>query len=125
MTALVNPALVINNEPVAYKPNSLSYNDGFPEVSVRTKTTGGGNVQTVIGQDIETSRGSVKFTLISEISSVATVKQWMQNLENNAIELSQDGFTRTFTKAIVTNKPDINAGMDGEIEVEFESNPAI
>lgn len=125
MSALVNPNLVVNNEPVAYKPNSMSYNDGFAEVNVRTKTTGGGNVQTIATQDVETKRGMIKFTILSEAESVERIKEWMENLQNNVIEISQDGFTRTFTSAIVINRPDVATGMDGEIEVEFESEPAI
>ena len=67
-----------------------------------------------------------KFTLFSETDTASKVTEWQDNLDANVvIAQDNDGNTYTFNKAIITNDPEIAAGVDGEVEVEFRSSTVV
>jgi len=123
-TALVNPNVTINNAAVLYEPNSISYTEGKGERTVRTHTTGGGQRETVVSEDISTQRSKVKFSILSTVENIKALKGWQELKDSNGITLSSKGFTRTSPRAIIVNDPDVNISVDGMVEVEFESDPA-
>ena len=126
MSALASPSVVVNGDSVSIKPNSFKYTEGRGERIVRPQSSGGGAVTNVISQNIETLRSKCSFTLISTSENVEKIKTWLDNIEANTIQVSDRGnFTRGFQSAIITNDPDINLGADQDIEVEFESKPAV
>lgn len=126
MPGLFAPTIVVNNATVAIKPNSFSYKEGFGERNVRVASTGGGGRSIVTTENVETQMGSCKFTLYTTADNIAAVRSWLANGSANMVEASdRSGWSRTFQQAIITNDPDLNLGVDGEIEVEFMSNPAV
>lgn len=126
MTSLTNPAILINGSPVAYVPNSLEFSDGYGDRSIRTQTTGDGNVEQIITQDVESQIGRVKFTLLSTTDNIKRVTQWEQNIDANAIELSAaPDFTRQYAKMVVMSEPSKTAGQDANFDVEFQGSKAI
>jgi len=125
MGALFAPTVVINNVSVGIKPNSFSYKEGFGERNVRVSSAGGGQTSQIISENIETQIGSCKFTLFSTVENVNLIRKWLANRDANAIEVVEGDFTRTFQKAIITNDPDTSLGVDGEVEIEFMSRPAV
>lgn len=126
MSALVNPQIVINDEPVAYVPNSFDFSDGYGDRTVRTQTTGGGNVEQVFTEDVETQLGRVKFTLISTTENIEKITKWQQNIDANAIELSASGnFSRSFPRMTIMSEPPKPGGQDAQFDVEFQGSKAI
>lgn len=122
---LYAPAVVVNNVPISIKPNSFTYKDGFGERKVRVASTGGGSRQLVTTQDVETQKGYCKFILLTTRENADIVREWLANGSSNTIEAVEGAWSRTFQQAIVMNDPEVGTGIDGEVEVEFESEPAV
>lgn len=118
----------VNDEIVAYEPNTLSYDDGFGEYNVRNAVIGGGQTEQIFSEDLASKFSMVKFSLPSTEDSAKLIRQWKSNKNNNVVELqSSTGgaqFTRIFTQASIQGNPEINLSTDGTVEVEFKSNPA-
>lgn len=126
-----NVTLNINNTPTAYVPNSLSFNEGLGEQSISTQSAGGGIVQTVYSNNVETNKSMVKFSIFAAgdatANNIDTIKTWKLNGSANAITISDtaSGFTRTFQNMALVNSYDINLQDQGKIEVEFQGDPAV
>jgi hypothetical protein len=124
--AVFNAQLTINNITTAYVPNSLTFTEGKPEGMVRAQASGGGYVQNVVSQNIETAISMVKFSLYNTLENMDLLRIWQSNLDANAITLSDinTGFTRSFPQCVVTTDPERNLGSDGTIDVEFKGGQA-
>lgn len=125
MAALSTPTIIINNTPLAIKPNSFSYTEGFGERNVRIASAGGSAKETIITENVETQMSMVKFTLYTTTNNVGLARQLAANLDANTIEASDSGFTRTFSRAIIVNDFEVSAGVDGEFELEFKTVAAV
>ena len=125
---LNNVAILVNNDIIAYEANTLSYADGFGEYQVRNAVIGGGQTEQVFAEDLSTKFGMVKFSLPSTEDSAKLIREWKNNLNNNVVELqSSTGgaqFARIFTQAAILGNPEVNLSTDGNVEVEFNSNPS-
>lgn len=126
MTSLTNPAILINGSPVAYVPNSFEFQDGYGDRNIRTQTTGSGNVEQVVTEDVETQIGRVKFTLLSTVENIESVTTWQQNVDENTIELSADpDFTRQYANMVIVSEPVKPGGQDANFDVEFKGSKAV
>ena len=126
---LSDVTLEVNDDTVAYEPNTLDYDEGKGETRVRAASTGGGGTELIFGQDVAEAISMVKFELPSTISNVELVRDWQENIGGNVILLSSQkagvSFTRTVTQATVTNSPRLELNVDGTISVEMKGNPAV
>lgn len=126
---IADALVTVNNNPVAIIPNSLSFKEGLGEQKVRAASAGGGNVEQIYANDIETNFGMVKFSLPSTIANVEVVRAWKVNRNQNLVQIvatNADGtLSRTFSQASLLNDPEANLTSEGNIEVEFNSNPAV
>ena len=93
--------------------------------TVRVKSGGGGAKKIVVTENAETQTSTVKFTLLTEDSAIKTVRGWLQLRDANRIEIVEQGITRTFTQAIITNNPENAIGESGEIPLEWVSQAAV
>lgn len=129
MIQLTDIAVEVNNETVAIVPNSLEYTEGRGEQKIRPMSTGGGAVEQVFANDLETNMGMVKFSIPGTIENIALALSWKTNKNANVVGLSgsnADGdFTRTFTQAALTGDYNIPIGTEADIEIEFHSNQPI
>lgn len=125
MPTFINPTIMINGEPVAYVPNSFAHRDGYGDRNTRTQTTGNGNVDQLITEDVETQTGYVKFTLISTTENFNKYDTWMANLDANAIELSAPGFNKQYARMTIMTENDKTGGQDASFDVEFSGSRAI
>jgi hypothetical protein len=127
---LYNPTININDDDVKFKPNSVDFTEGQPVSKVRARSGGGGAVDTVYSEDIETAYSIVKFTLYTTRDLVEISRIWKSNKNRNTITLTDsDDFgdellSRTFKHAAMVTDPPKKASADGEFEVEFHSDPA-
>lgn len=130
-TIISNGTLTVNNSPVAYKPNSLVFTEGAGEQSIMTQSSGGGAVQTVYSNNVETNKSMVKFSILSTAANVDLVKTWKKNFNRNAITVSGSDpvtgaqFTRTFQTMALINNYEVNLVDQGDIALEFEGAPAV
>jgi hypothetical protein len=126
MTAIItNPALVINNVPITYIPNSVKYKEGIGDVTVKTQTAGGRSIDNITSYDISTARSMVSFDMASTVVNVEQARKWKIRSttgEFNAIRLTDSqGFSRSFRQATMTSEPEIPLGNDGVFSVSFEA----
>lgn len=117
--------LRVNNKVIPYEAETLKFVLGKGEFLVRSVIVGGTERATVFSKDLTTRTGQVKFSIPSTAFSIAEVKDWKNNENNNVIEASGNGvdFTAISTEATMLNDPEINIASEGVIEIEFMGNP--
>lgn len=126
-TQLNDITILVNDNAVAYTADSLSWKDGLGDSSVRNAVVGGGQTEQVFSKDLATKFGMVKFSMPTTEENEANKRAWKLNDNNNVVELigpSSGSFTKIFTLAAILEDPESNAATDGNIEVEFNTNPA-
>ena len=126
MPALSSPTIVVNGDVIAIKPNTFKYTEGRGERLVRPQSTGGGAVTQVITDNVETKRSKCSFTVLTTSEIVEKIRTWQDNGAANSVQVSDRGdFSRNFENAIIINDIDLNLGADQDVEVAFESKPAV
>lgn len=126
-TQLNDITVLVNNNQIAYTADSLSWKDGLGEFAIRNAVAGAGQTEQIFSQDLSTKFGMVKFSMPSTPENEANKRAWKVNLNNNVVELigpPGSGFTKIFTMAAIIADPETNAATDGNIDIEFQSNPA-
>lgn len=128
--ALADPSVVVNNEPVAVVPNSVKFTEGAGEQTMRAASTGGGGVQQVFSNNIETNFSKVMFSVFNDIETIEDLRGWKKNSNQNVVVITgktPDGKTlrRTFNQAAMLNDYEVALGSDTTIDVEFSSNAAV
>lgn len=106
--ALSNPTVLINNISVAVVPNSVSYTEGKGEQMVRVQSAGGGSVQSVLSNNVETNLSTVKMSLFPTAENIALILTWKNNANANAISITGSGLTRSFTNAALTSDYEVS-----------------
>lgn len=129
-TGLSVPTIVLNNVARRIKPNSLMYDLGEGEVTVRSLSGGGNEIVTVHTPNAETKIGRVNFALyvIVDIDSlIADLKERIAANNVGIIQRNQDGssITISFSGLSVTNMVDRNAAHDGDIAIEMAGDPGL
>ena len=122
---LSNPTVEVNNTVIAIKSGSLSVKNGKGNITIRPQSAGGDSIEVVITEDAETKKGMVKFTLLTTKTNVDYKNLWQSEREGVSIRLSEDSFTLSFRNMFIVNDPEVKFGADGEVEFEFEGQPAI
>lgn len=126
-TQLNDIVVLINNQQIAYTPDSLEWSDGFGEYNIRNAVVGGGQTEQIFSQDLATKIGKVKFSMPSTAENEQLKRDWKVNNNNNVVELigaPGTNLAKVFTSAAVGPDPTTSAATDGNIEIEFMSNPA-
>ena len=129
MIQLTNAAVLANNEVVGVDPNSVSFTEGKGEQSMRTVSVGGGKVEQVYAENVETNMSKLKFSMPTTPENVKLALAWKNNKNGNVYVIAgstpEGDVTRTFTQAAVVNDYEVPVGVDASIEIEIMSNPAI
>lgn len=127
---LSDATLIANNEAVGVIPNTLKYTEGKGEQEMRTISLGGGKVETLYANNVETSLSNLSFELAVIPENIDLALAWKVNLNRNVFQIAgttPDGktVTRTFTGAAVTNNYEVEIGSDTNISIEIMGNAAI
>ena len=129
MIQVTDATLLVNNEAVGIVPNTLVFTEGKGEQSVRAMSTGGGGVEQVFANNLETNFSTIKFSLPVTIDNVKLAKGWKVNGNQNVVQIAGftvDGdLTRTFTQAALINDYEVAIGTETDIEIEMNANAAI
>ncbi len=123
--ALSNPTVVVNNLATPIVPNSFTFTEGLGEQTIRTQSSGGGSVEPVFSENVETNKSMVKFSVFNTAENIDLVKTWKQNKNANAISVTGEGLTRSFSGMALISNYEVNLGSDTTIDIEFEGQPAI
>ncbi len=129
---LANPQVVVNNLPLAIKPNSLAFTEGFGEQIVRAASGGGASVIQILADNIEDNFSEVKFSLDPTIDNIDNARLWKAQPGQNVVSVTgtvTDGttsqtFSRSFAKASITNNYEVPLGADTSLDLEWKTEPA-
>ncbi len=126
-TQLNDIVILVNNQQIGYAPDSLSWKDGFGDYAIRNAVVGGGQTEQIFSKDLGSKFGMVKFALPTTVENESLKRAWKSNDNNNVVELigpTSGKFAKIFTQAAILEDPESNAATDGNIEIEFQANPA-
>lgn len=122
--AIYGPTLIINNVPIDYEPNSLTFDEGKGERKQSPQVSGTDSVTMVYSEDISTKKGMVKFEVRTTADKLEQKREWELLKDANVITIVQNGTSRSFEQAAVINPIEVQTGVDAMMEVVFESLPA-
>lgn len=128
-TQLADALVMVNDDPVPVTPNSVMYTEGLGEQTIRAASVGGGQVEQIFANNIESNFASVTFDMPAIVDNITRAREWKTNANQNVVQIAgqtPDGtITRTFTQAAILNNYEVALGSDTNITVEFKANPAI
>ena len=128
-TQLADAAVRVNNELWAVVPNSVVFTEGQGEQEIKAASVGGGGVEQIFVNNIESNFSMVRCEVYSTVDSIRDVKAVKANLNQNVVQIEgatpEGRITRSFTQAAILNDPEKALGTDTTITVEFKANPAI
>ncbi len=127
---LSDPQVTVNDELWTIVGNSVSYKTGDGERSVKAAGTGDGKPVFTLSENVETKLGSVKFSIYATAENVDRAEQTLKRLNANVIVVAgTDPFgnnvRKVFTTATIMNDPEFNLQADGQIDLEFTSDPVV
>lgn len=123
--AVVNPTIVINNIPISIQANSAAYDDGLGEQSMRAQSAGGGAVDIVYSENVESNISMLKFSLANTATNIELARDWKKNRNANAATLTGEGLSRSFNNMALLSKIENVLSSDGSIDIEFSGDPAV
>lgn len=128
--AISVPALRVNDDLIKVVPNSVSYDGGEVEISVRAASAGSGNSETVHAENAETAISMVKFSVFIDNDIDGKIRDWKANVAGNVIKMDQANvngaaFIRVFPGQSLINKIERNPSADGVVELEFSGDAMI
>lgn len=130
--SIANPEWVVNGASLAIVPGSSKFDEGQPEKNIRAAQVGDLVVQD-FSQNLEEAFSNFSFSLLPTVKNIKLVRE-LQILNNTNLVTctgteivlgAEEQFLRTFKNAAIVNKPEINLGPDGEIEVVWRSDAAV
>ncbi len=129
MIQVTNASIVVGNDNIGITPNSAEFDEGRGEQTLRPVSVGGGKVELVYAENLETNIGMVKFSMPSTIENIALALSWKTNKNRNVVTIAGDtddgDLTRTYTQAALTANYKVPLGTEADIEVEFMGNTPI
>jgi len=126
-TGLANPQVEVNGLAVAIIPNSLSYDEGIGEQSVKTQSAGGSSVENVFFDNAETKFSMVKFDVYNTDKNIENARIWKTSRDGNRIEITGgpgSELHRNFAQMALTNNYEVNLKNEGSISLEFHGRAA-
>jgi hypothetical protein len=122
------PSIEVNDRAVMIVPNSLSYNTGEGETTVRAGVVGG-SAKSVHSVNAESKISMVKFKMFVVDTTDELIAEWKENIGSNFVALSQmaggENIRKAFNNMSMVNNPDREANESGEVEIEFKGDAAI
>ena len=121
------PTVIVNNETITIVPNSMTYDGGEGEVTVRAASAGGGNTTSVHSQNAETQIGKVKFDAFLTPDLDAKIAIWKEQVGANSIQVIQradggDSVTLSFDNMSLMNAVERQSSADGVTSLEWEGD---
>lgn len=123
---LYNPDIVINNQKIVFRANSVEITEGKGEAKVEALSGGAGIVVTGHSEDVSTKIGKVKFIMYVNDKTREEVRTWKSlPLASINISVSERDSHFTFRHMTMTTDPSLMLNSAPEVEVEFQGDPAI
>lgn len=121
---LSNPVVEIDGVITPIKPNSVEFTTGRGEKKVTTQAAGAGSVEMVYADDSEMKFSAIKMTLETTGVNIRDAID-LNDTNPHSIRMYEPGVTFNFNGAVITSDPNVSWGADGEIPLEWASDPVI
>ena len=118
------PTVKWNGRTLAVVPNSVEFNIGGGEKTVRAMSAGGGSVQMVHTRNAETFKGMLKFGLPNTAETIGILSEMQEAIEGNSFEVVDGEAQVSFPNMSLIVDPAFPLSQDGQIDLEFEGAPA-
>ena len=119
-----NLGVTINGELTPVVPNSVEYNNGYSEISVKSASIGGGAATSVHSENVESKYSVLKFKVYPQDVIIALFPAWKAAIAANTCSgVDKTGAPFTMVGGSFVNNPNIPPTPDGEIEIEFRGDP--
>ncbi len=122
-TALSVPNVVINNVTIPIVPNSLKYDGGEGEQTVRTASAGGEQVEVITTVNAENKIGMVMFDVFTTTDLDTKIADWKNRIGANTVQFNQNiaGLpnARSFDNMSMTDGVERDASADGVTPIKF------
>ena len=129
MIQLTTATVVVNNEVIGIVPNSVEIDEGLGEQDVKAVSVGGGKVEQLYIEDVETKFGEAKFEMPTTPENIELARAWKVNQNRNVVQIvgstTEGTVTRTYTQAALTENYKIPVGPDATMEIRFKANTPI
>jgi len=126
---LADATVMVNNSAVAIIPNSLVFTEGLGEQSIRAASAGGGSVEQIYSNNIESNFSMVRFDIPATVENIENAKDWKRNKNQNLVQIMgrtpEGKVSRSFSQAALLTDYEVALGSETNITIEFKSNPAI
>ena len=123
--ALYNPIIVINNEKLFFKPNTLELTLGMSEIKVEAYTAGGGITETVHSEDLTTKFSILKGTVTNTESNMTLLESLKEFIGIITIRISEKTFSKVLAQCSFITNPAFQFQSEPATEIEFHGNPAL
>lgn len=128
-TQLADALLQVNNESVAYIPNTLKYTEGLGEQSIRAASLGGGQVEQIYSNNIEMNFSTISFDMPATKENIDLAREWKTKRNQNGVVIAgstpEGDITKSFERAAILNDYEVALGSDTNITIEFKSDSAV
>jgi len=119
-----NLGIFVNGVLIPVVPNSVVYNNGYSEVTVKSASIGGGAATSVHSENVENKFSVLKFKVYPQDPILALFPAWKAAIAANTCSgVDRTGAPFTMIGASFVNNPDIPPTPDGEVEIEFRGDP--
>lgn len=119
-----NPFVEVNDVKIATYGNSITYDNGLPDINVTSISAGGGTVKTIHGVDIPSAVGMVKFKIPSTKANDELTIAWKANVGTNVIKFYDGDFQKTLRGASSSDGREFELdASEGGIEITFKGDP--
>ena len=127
--AISTPEIVVNGDKISIVPNTLMYDIGEGEINVRAASRGGAESESVHTVNAESQIGAVKFSMYNTPGLDALIREWKNNIGQNAVDFTQqlgtESFIRRFSGMSLVNMVERDIGADGVTELEFKGDQGV
>lgn len=126
---LSDATFIVNDEVVLTIPNSISFTEGLGEQNMKAGSIGGGAVEAIYSNDLQSAFSMVKADVPSTPENIDLARKWKLNRNNNVVQIVGETLegtvTRTFARAALTTNYEIGIGSESAITIEFKALTAI
>ena len=124
MANLANPTVIVDNEVIEIRANTLRFKTGAGDTTTRTQQAGE-NVTTINNVNAETKMGFVAFEMNTTSANLARKDRWLSARRTGGvtIEFFDEDNSYSFSGMFITTEPEASGGAEGVIPFEFSGNP--
>lgn len=117
------PTIEINDVKYAVYGNSVTYDQGLPDITVTSLVSGPNSFESLHSTDGTTAVGMLKFKLPTTAETDAVLPLWKGNVGTNVVKLYEGTLEKTMLNASYSEGRELEANAaDGGVEVTFKGD---